>query len=57
MKDTLIEKFSTLITTAFGLVAALAWNEAIKALFVGLSEGSAQNCTSGLLCIQNIIGP
>ena len=32
MKKELIDKFSTLITAAFGLVAALAWNEAIKSL-------------------------
>jgi hypothetical protein len=30
--DTII----TLMTTAFGLVAALAWNEAIQALFAAL---------------------
>lgn len=34
MKKDVIEKMATLITTAFGLVAALAWNDAIKALFV-----------------------
>jgi len=28
-----LEKFSTLITTALGLVAALAWNTAIQNLF------------------------
>jgi divalent metal cation (Fe/Co/Zn/Cd) transporter len=28
----LIETFATLMTAAFGMVAALAWNEAIKAL-------------------------
>lgn len=30
MKNEVIEKFTLLITSAFGLVAALAWNEAIK---------------------------
>ncbi len=30
MKQQVIEKFTTLITTAFGLVAALAWNDVIK---------------------------
>jgi hypothetical protein len=30
MKNEIIEKFTILITSAFGLVAALAWNEAIK---------------------------
>jgi len=34
MKKEIIEKVTILITTAFGLVAALAWNDAIKALFV-----------------------
>jgi len=33
MKKQVIEKLSALITAAFGLVAALAWNDAIKALF------------------------
>jgi Family of unknown function (DUF5654) len=28
----ILDKFSQLITTALGLVAALAWNEAIKQL-------------------------
>jgi high-affinity Fe2+/Pb2+ permease len=30
----ILDKFSSLITAAFGLVAALAWNEAIKAIFI-----------------------
>ena len=38
MKTEVIEKLSALVTTAFGLVAALAWNDAIKALF---QEGGA----------------
>ncbi len=33
MTAEVLEKFSTLITTALGLVAALAWNTAIQALF------------------------
>lgn len=33
MKEQLIDKMSALITSAFGLVAALAWNDAIKAIF------------------------
>ena len=53
MKDTIIEKFSTLITTAFGLVAALAWNEAIKALFVGPCD--VEN--AGALCSLASGGP
>ena len=34
MKAIVIEKLAALITAAFGLVAALAWNGAIQALFV-----------------------
>ena len=33
MKVVIVDKMSALITAAFGLVAALAWNEAIKAIF------------------------
>ena len=33
MKKIIVDKFATLITTAFGLVAALAWNGAIQAIF------------------------
>ncbi|MBN2518053.1 MAG: hypothetical protein JXB14_04365 [Candidatus Altiarchaeota archaeon] len=33
MRKDVIEKISALMTAAFGLVAALAWNDAIKALF------------------------
>jgi drug/metabolite transporter (DMT)-like permease len=32
LKAEVIEKVAALITAAFGLVAALAWNEAIKAI-------------------------
>ena len=34
MKGRVMETIATLITTAFGLIAALAWNEAIKALII-----------------------
>lgn len=33
MKKEIIEKLSALITTASGLVAALAWNSAIQGIF------------------------
>ena len=33
MNAEVVEKLSALITAAFGLVAALAWNDAIKSLF------------------------
>lgn len=47
MKSQVIEKFAALITAAFGLVAALAWNDAIKALFVGPcgSENAGALCS------------
>lgn len=38
MKSEVIEKLAVLTTTAFGLVAALAWNDAIRSLF---EEGGA----------------
>lgn len=44
LKGEVLEKISTLSTAAFGLVAALAWNSAIQALFKqyfpGTGEGS-----------------
>ena len=42
MKKEVIEKLAILITTAFGLIAALAWNDAIKQIFIevfGTAEG------------------
>ena len=33
MKKEVIEKLAALLTAAFGLVAALAWNDTIKAIF------------------------
>ena len=33
VKIVVVDKISALITAAFGLVAALAWNDAIKAIF------------------------
>ena len=33
IKKEVIEKLAALITAAFGLVAALAWNDTIKAIF------------------------
>lgn len=34
MKGQVMETIATLMTTAFGLIAALAWNEAIKAIIL-----------------------
>jgi len=45
MKSEVIEKMASLITAAFGLVAALAWNGAIKAIFAQVfkdAEGLTQ---------------
>ncbi len=45
MKPEVIDKMAALITAAFGLVAALAWNGAIKAIFAkvfGDAEGITQ---------------
>jgi len=42
MKKEVIEKLTALIVAAFGLVAALAWNGAIQAIFkqvLGTDEG------------------
>ncbi|MDD4049838.1 MAG: DUF5654 family protein [Candidatus ainarchaeum sp.] len=36
MKKEVIERINVLMTSAFGLVAALAWNDAIKALFTSI---------------------
>jgi len=46
MKSQVTEKLTVLITAAFGLVAALAWNDAIRALFVGPcgAEGAGALC-------------
>jgi hypothetical protein len=42
MKSEVVEKIAALVTAAFGLVAALAWNGAIQAIFkkvFGTAEG------------------
>ena len=33
MKKEIVEKLATLVTAAFGLVAALAWNDTVKVVF------------------------
>ena len=47
MKSQVTEKLAALITAAFGLVAALAWNDAIKVLFIGPcgTEGAGALCS------------
>ena len=39
MTSEVLDKFSELITTALGLVAALAWNTAIQNLFDSVFRG------------------
>ena len=53
MRKDVVEKFAALITAAFGLIAALAWNDAIKALFVG--PCGSEN--AGALCSLSDGGP
>lgn len=53
MKKEVIEKLAALVTAAFGLVAALAWNEAIRALFVGPCGAE----DAGALCSLSSGGP
>ena len=53
MKNQVVEKLAALITAAFGLVAALAWNDAIKALFTGPCGTDG----AGLLCMLSSGGP
>lgn len=53
MKSQIIEKMATLITAAFGLVAALAWDNAISSLFVG--PCGSEN--AGALCSLSSGGP
>ena len=48
MKNEVIDKLASLITAAFGLVAALAWNGAIRAIFEAVF-GSADNITAMLI--------
>jgi membrane protein YdbS with pleckstrin-like domain len=48
MKAEVLDKIAALVTAAFGLVAALAWNGAIRAIFETLF-GSADNLTAMLV--------
>ena len=48
MKSEILDKLAALITAAFGLVAALAWNGAIRAIFEEVF-GTADNITAMLV--------
>ena len=52
MKKEVIEKLAALITAAFGLVAALAWNGAIQAIFKA-AFGSAD--TIGAMIVYAVV--
>ena len=45
MKIEILDKIAALVTAAFGLVAALAWNGAIRAIFERFF-GTADNITA-----------
>lgn len=46
-KGEVIDKLAALVTAAFGLVAALAWNDAIKTIFIKVF-GTAQSVPATL---------
>ncbi|MBT7237303.1 hypothetical protein HN865_00415 [Candidatus Woesearchaeota archaeon] len=48
MNPEVIEKIAALMTAAFGLVAALAWNGAIQAIFASVF-GDASDITAMLI--------
>ena len=52
MKSEVVEKIAALVTAAFGLVAALAWNGAIQAIFkkvFGTAEGIGSMLTYAIV--------
>ena len=52
MKSEVIEKIAALVTAAFGLIAALAWNGAIQAIFkkvFGTAEGIGSMLTYAIV--------
>ena len=53
MKSEVMEKMAALIVSAFGLVAALAWNDAIRSLF----KGPCGTEWTGTLCSLSSGGP
>ena len=53
MKNQVLSTIATLMTTAFGLIAALAWNEAIKAII--LAYFPPQSGITGLLIYAILI--
>ncbi|MBN1275707.1 hypothetical protein JXA12_05460 [Candidatus Woesearchaeota archaeon] len=52
MKKDVIEKLAALITAAFGLVAALAWNDTIKIIFAAIF---GEQSTVGAMVVYAVI--
>ena len=52
IKTEILDKIAALVTAAFGLVAALAWNDAIKAIF---KEVFGDQSTIGPMLLYAII--
>ena len=53
VKSTVMTTIATLVTTAFGLIAALAWNDAIKAVIAEFFKTG--NGVTGLLIYAVLI--
>jgi hypothetical protein len=53
VKGQVAQTIATLMTTAFGLIAALAWNEAIKAIIIQYFQSG--NGITGLLIYAILI--
>tara|TARA_Y100000310_G_scaffold47186_1_gene43770 strand:- start:3050 stop:3271 length:222 start_codon:yes stop_codon:yes gene_type:complete len=49
VKKEIVEKLNTLMTAAFGLVAALAWNDTIKAIFKQVFPSPENNVIAMLI--------
>ncbi len=52
LKEEVLDKIAALVTAAFGLVAALAWNDAIKTIF---REVFGEESTIGPMLLYAII--
>ena len=52
LKEEVLDKIAALVTAAFGLVAALAWNDAIKTIF---KEVFGENSTVGPMLLYAIV--
>lgn len=57
MQKEVIDKISDMMTAAFGLVAALAWNEAIKSLFTCQQVPNSSQLSCGPLAGASAYGP